>query len=136
MPYAIKCGARDLDGTDMALLSACIARDYKLTRTLTDDMGKLVTELKSGSVAVCNVGGDRDGYKGVFSTGGHYIVAVGVADDAVTLVDPGMYDAKYSSAYRASKVNILSLEGILAADKAVLDKDCANRSPRYYILSK
>ena len=123
----------------MRLLSACIARDYGLSRLLTDDIGKLTASLKNGAVAVCNVGGDNDstGYKGVFSTGGHYLVAVGVADDAILLVDPGMYDTRYASAYRASKVNVLSIkEGILAADKAVLDGDCSNRSPRYYILSK
>ena len=137
--YAIKCGARVSGGTDMQLLSACIARDYGLTRTLTDDVGKLTASLKNGAVAVCNVGGDNDstGYKGVFSTGGHYLVAVGVDDDAVLLVDPGMYDTKYSSSYRSSKVNVLSVkDGIIAADKAVLDGDCANRAPRYYIFQK
>ena len=133
--YAIKCGARISGGTDMRLLSACIARDSSLVRELTNDVGKLTDALKNGAVAVCNVGGDRDGHEGVFSDGGHYLVAVGVADDAVILVDPGMYDAKYSGACRSSKVNVLK-EGILAADKAVLDGDCSNRSPRYYILSK
>jgi hypothetical protein len=121
----------------MKLLSACIARDYSLVRELTDDVGKLTASLKNGAVAVCNVGGDRDGYNGVFSDGGHYLLAVDAADDAVLLVDPGMYDTRYSSEYRASKVNVLSVkDGIIAADKAVLDGDCRTRSPRYYIFSK
>ena len=127
----------------MQLLSTCIARDYSLTRELADDVDKLTASLKNGAVAVCNVGGDIKTstgkliYEGVFSDGGHYLVAVGAADDAVILVDPGMYDTRYSSEYRASKVNVLSVkDGILAADKAVLDKDCANRSPRYYIFNK
>ena len=135
--YAIKCGARISGGTDMKLLSACICRDYRLVRELTDDVGKLTASLKNGAVAVCNVGGDRDGYEGVFSDGGHYLVAVGAADDAVLLVDPGMYDTKYSGEYRSSKVNVLSIRaGLIAADRAVLDKDCANRAPRYYIFQK
>lgn len=141
--YAIKCGARISGGTDMKLLSACIARDYSLTRELTDDVDKLTASLKNGAVAVCNVGGDIKTsageviYKGVFSTGGHYLVAIGVADDAVLLVDPGMYDTRYSSEYRASKVNVLSIrDGLIAADKAVLDGDCRTRSPRYYIFNK
>jgi hypothetical protein len=126
----------------MKLLSACIARDYSLVRELTDDVGKLTASLKNGAVAVCNVGGDiksngRIVYDGVFSDGGHYLVAVDAADDAVLLVDPGMYDTRYSSEYRASKVNVLSIrDGLIAADRAVLDKDCRTRSPRYYIFSK
>ena len=121
----------------MALLSSCICRDYSLVRELTDDVDKLTASLKSGAVAVCNVGGDRDGYEGVFSDGGHYLVAVDAADDAVLLVDPGMYDTRYSSEYRASKVNVLSIrDGLIAADRAVLDRDCANRAPRYYIFQK
>ena len=135
--YAIKCGARVSGGTNMMLLSSCIARDYGLTRTLTDDIGKLTASLKNGAVAVCNVGGDRDGYEGVFSDGGHYLVAVDAADDAVLLVDPGMYDTKYSGEYRSSKVDVLSVkDGLIAADRAVLDRDCANRAPRYYIFQK
>ena len=132
--YAIECGARANGGTDMAALSASIARDYGLQRSTTDSTDELLDALEGGAMAIVNVGGDRKGHDGIFSTGGHYLVAVAADEGAVLLVDPGIYHGKYAGKYRAERVAVLG-DAVACMAKA-LASDCENRSPRYYILGK
>lgn len=87
------------------------------------------SEFRGGGVAIANVGGDRGSYKGVFSDGGHYLVALGAAPDGrVILADPYLYDGKYTKPHRRS---VEVVDKLLYAPAAVLDKDADNRTPRY-----
>ena len=138
--YAIKCGARVDTGTDMALLSANVARDSGLARTRTDSIDELKAAISDGGMAICNVNGnikDRSGkliYRGVFSSGGHYVVVVSIDGNTAIIADPGMYPGKYDGKYRAAQVAVLG--DVLSADVSVLDKDSRYRSPRFYLFRK
>lgn len=127
--YAIACGARVSGGTDMRKLSQHLAEDFNLDVRTTDDADELVKHLEAGGIAIANVGGDRTGYKGVFSDGGHYLVALGIAPDGrILLADPYLYEGKYAQPHRRS---VEVVDELLYAPADVLDKDAENRSPRY-----
>lgn len=127
--YAISCGARVSGGTDMRKLSRHLAEDFNLGVRTTDDADELLAHLKSGGIAIANVGGDRGSYKGVFSDGGHYLVVLGAAPDGrIILADPYLYDGKYAQPHRRV---VEVVDNLLYAPADVLDKDAENRSPRY-----
>jgi len=80
-------------------------------------------------VAICNTAG-----KGMFSTDGHYVVALGLLDGKICLADPGLYAGKYSTARRRAAVTLSG--DLLLTTLSVLDADCVGRWPRYYLLSR
>ena len=131
-PYAIKVGARVIGGTDMRKLSNALAADFGIKFAEYSRVEGLVSLLKAGGIAICNVAGDRAGHKGIFSNGGHYIVAAGIAADGrIIIYDPGLYKGKYSSAYRKKYVEVSGDRLLVSAE--ALDKDCEGRNPKYYL---
>lgn len=128
-------GARVTTGTDMIKLSEYLKRQYKLNLGKYDDVNRLKADIKGGRVAIANVGGDRTGYKGVFSNSGHYIVVYGTKDGDPIIYDSGYYQNKYDSSYRSARVTI-GKNNQIYTDWAILNQDCSNRSPRYYVFWK
>ena len=130
--FAQNIGARVSSGTDMEVLGNSIANVYQFNVERTNDIDMLKSALQNNAVAIINVGGDRTGYKGVFSDSGHYLIAYGVLDDGDTImmVDPYMYSGKYSASYRQA---VTVVRDFIYAASAVVDKDASNRSPRYTI---
>ena len=129
--FALECGARVSTGTDMAVLAKALARAFGLTVRHTNSVTDLPAALKRGAIAIANVGGDRSGYKGVFSDGGHYVVVLGLAPDGrLMLADPGFYAGKYQKPHRKA-VEVAG--NLLYAPPQVLDKDAQNRNPRYLL---
>lgn len=126
---AINGGARVSGGTDMKRLSSLICKQYGLQCTQTSSITELQAHLKRGGVAICNTAG-----RGMFSTGGHYIVALGMLDGKVCFADSGLYTGKYSTAARRAKVTVSG--DLIFAKPGVLDADCVGRWPRYYLFSK
>ena len=133
--FAQNIGARVSSGTDMKVLGDGIANVYQFNVERTNDINILKSALQNSAVAIINVGGDRTGYKGVFSDGGHYLIAYGVLDDGDTImmVDPYMYSGKYSASYRQA---VTVVRDFIYAASAVVDKDASNRNPRYTIFTK
>ena len=133
--YAIANDARAASGTDMGILGKALERDFNLRRTTTNDMNVMVGMVKEGALAVINVGGNRGSYKGVFSDGGHYIIALGVADDGrLILADPYLYSGKYDTDRRAARVKVVDDLVYAAPETAHIDAD--NRNPRYTIFAR
>ena len=126
---AINGGARVSGGTDMRRLASLICARYGLRVTTTSSVTELQAHLKKGGVAICNSAG-----RGMFSTGGHYVVALGALGGKLCIADPGLYTGKYSTAARRAKVTVSG--DLIFADAATLDNDCIGRAPRYYLFSK
>lgn len=133
--FAQNIGARVSSGTDMEVLGNGIANVYQFNVERTNDIDMLKSALQNNAVAIINVGGDRPGYKGVFSDSGHYLIAYGVLNDKDTILmaDPYMYSGKYSASYRQA---VTVVRDFIYAASAVVDKDASNRSPRYTIFTK
>jgi len=133
--YAINKRARVSGGTDMNVLAKALAADYGLTVKATNDEAELLNHLRAGGMAIANVGGNRGGWIGVFSDGGHFIVVAGLTDAGkVIVLDPGYYSGKFNGAGRKGKVTISGNQCI--CDISVLGKDTENRSPAYWLFSK
>ena len=78
-------------------------------------------------MVVANTCGDRpeDGYVGVFSDSGHYILLTGAKDGRVSVLDPMYRPGRFDKPGRAGKV---VMEGNLAhADFSVVASDCVRR---------
>lgn len=126
---AVAGGARVSGGTNMPQMVTLICRDYGLKSKQTSSVFDLQQHLKSGGVAICNTAGN-----GMFSTGGHYVLALGELNGKICIADSGMYTGKYSSAKRRAAVSVSG--DLIFASAATLDADCKGRWPRYYLLSK
>lgn len=126
---AVNGGARVSGGTDMKRLATLVARQYGLRVNTTSDRTTLLEHLRRGGVAICNTAG-----RGMFSSGGHYVVALGELGGKVCIADSGLYTGKYSTAARRAKVTVSG--DLIFADAATLDADCIGRYPRYYLFSK
>lgn len=126
---AVSGGARVPGGTDMGQLVALLCRSYGLKSKQTSSVHGLREHLLAGGVAICNAAG-----RGMFSTGGHYITALGMMGDKVCIADSGLYSGKYSTARRKPYVTVSG--DLIFTGAATLDKDCIGRWPRYYLLSK
>lgn len=126
---AVEGGARVSGGTNMQKLTALVCQKYNLRCATTSSISVLRSHLKKGGVAICNTAGN-----GMFSTGGHYVVALGELSGKICIADPGLYTGKYSGAKRRAKVTVSG--DLLLADAGTLDADCSGRWPRYYLLSK
>ena len=131
--FAIVCGARVPGGTNMRTLSTALCKTFPMKCETTNDIDKLVACVKNGGIAVANVGGERSGYKGVFSNGGHYVVVFDISGSRLRIADPLLYNGKFDKPHR----NAVTVSGKEAkAAPNVLDKDCDNRNPRYYLYTK
>ena len=124
---AVRCGARVPGGTDMKKLTGELCRRYGLKCTQSNHLYELTAHLKAGGVAICNTAG-----RGMFSTGGHYVVALGFLGDKLCVADPGLYAGKYTTARRKAAVQVTG--DLLLTDPSTLDADCVGRWPRYYLL--
>ena len=133
-PWSIEIGARVSGGTDMYRLGREAARRFGLDFTTTSDVGVMLDALRGGAWAIANVGGDRNGYTGVFSSGGHYVVVRGLDASRLIIWDPGYYIGKFDRAGRYGKVTVKGHD--LYTLPAILDADCSNRWPRYYLFKK
>lgn len=126
---AVSGGARVSGGTDMKRLASLICGRYGLKVTTTSSLPELQRHLIRGGVAICNSAG-----RGMFSTGGHYVVALGILGGKVCIADPGLYTGKYSTAARKAKVTVSG--DLVFADAETLNADCIGRAPRYYLFTK
>ena len=126
---AVNGGARVSGGTDMRRLASLICGRYGLKVATTSSLPELQRHLIRGGVAICNSAG-----RGMFSTGGHYVVALGILGGKVCIADPGLYTGKYSTAARKAKVTVSG--DLVFADAETLNTDCIGRAPRYYLFSK
>ena len=130
-------GARETVGTNFFILAPYLAQRAGLNYRVEWDPGKVLRFLqqKNGMV-VANTQGDRkqDGYTGVFSDSGHYIVLAGAQQRTVKVWDP-MYKQgsdRYDVPGRRGKV---VLDGNDAyADFSVIEEDCRDRP--YFLFEK
>ena len=90
--------------------------------------------LAKGGLAIANSGGDREGYTGVFTHGGHYILVVSADDNEACILDPSYKEGKYEEPGRDGKAR--AVDGFVYCSLKVLAEDCANRTPSYYLFSR
>lgn len=128
---SVSTGANHGVGTDMKLLAPALARRFRLKLRTSSDVNELLVCLHQGGCAIVNVGGDREGYTGTFSKGGHYIVALSCTDQEICILDPSFTADKFSDEPRSSRVRTNNIW--IYCSPEVLAQDAANRSPSFYL---
>ena len=120
-------------GTDYDIYAPAFAERLGLEWEGTDDPERLRYCLRTGGAAVVLVSGDRDGYTGVFSYTGHYVVAVSEERDGrIAVLDPAYFPDKYEEEGRKGLVEMK--DGVLAVcDMQVLMNDTETISPSFYL---
>ena len=128
--FAKACGSREGFGTNLYIYSRAFARHFDLDLTETEDAEEALRFLqqKKGMV-IANTQGDRpaDGYVGVFSNSGHYIVLADAEGTTVKVWDP-MYKLgsdRFDIPERRDKVRLDGTDAY--ADMSVIAQDCKDR---------
>lgn len=120
-------------GTDYTIFAPAFAEKLNLKLEMTDDAERVRDCLRTGGAAVIHSGGDKDGYVGVFTHGGHYVTAVNEeADGRIAVLDPSYVEGKYDEEGRRGKVEMKG-KYIALCELKVLQEDAANRSPGFYL---
>ena len=129
---AVSCGARVDGGTDMPTLLKAASEKYGFTYTGTYKNSDLLAHLKSGGTAILHGGSE---YK-LFSSGGHFLAAVGVSGETVTVLDSYWYDGKYTSTtIRRNNVKVIQ-KGVIQTSLSQCGRATLDRNPSYYLITK
>ena len=118
-------------GSDMTVLGPVIAEKYNLAYGETSDKTELLNHLKNGGAVVANVGGDHDGYKGLFSKGGHYIALLWANEDEICVLDPSWKQEK------SDAQDVIREDGdFVYCSLDLIAKETENRTPSYYLFKR
>ncbi len=129
---AVSCGARVSGGTNETTLLEAASSIYGFTYTSTNDAEDLREHLENGGIAIIHAGTSYP----LFTTAGHYMAAVDIDGDDVTLLDSYWYEDKYTSTeIRAENVTVLGTGVVQTALDQIVEAT-ADRSPCYYLLYK
>ena len=129
-----RSGANRQIGTRMQYLGPMIAELYGLEYSSTTDIHVLLEHLQKGGEAAVNVGGDHDDHIGLFSKGGHYIVAVSYDGEEVCILDPSYKVGKYEEEGRKGKVRVDYPFVYCSAED--LDADVKNKPIPYFLFKR
>ena len=123
---AIACGAREKPGTDLYIFAPVFAEKVGLRLTVTEDAEMVHSFLRDKrGMVIANTRGDREGYTGVFSDSGHYIVLTDLEGDNVRVLDPMYRPGRFDILGRKGKVTMEGNEAV--ASFSIIPEDCKNR---------
>ena len=126
-------GANLRKGTNYHRFAPAFAEKLGLDLEMTNDPQRLRYCLRTGGAAVLHVKGDREGRVGVFSHGGHYVVAISEERDGrIAIMDPSQKEGKYEEEGRQGLVELK--KGFVAVcDMQVVVEDTAPAEPSFYL---
>lgn len=75
-----------------------IADEFDIGYEETSSLSRALELLKNNNYIIASCG------NGLFTTGGHYIVIVGIDDDVLKIYDPYLYNGKFNTSTRRGKV--------------------------------
>lgn len=131
--FALQTGARVFGGTDLRLLGKALAARFGLFYLATGELDALLRHVASGRPAVANVGGNREGHRGLLSEGGHYVTVFAAEDGFLTVGDPGYFPGKYGADFPHRQSAVTPAGALLRISPSDLAADCEKRSPRYHL---
>lgn len=97
----VKYGYRSANNGTYWSAYRAVANEFNIGYTETSDIQKALDLLRSKNYVICSVG------NGLFTTGGHYIVIVGIENDStLKIFDPYLYNGKFETSTRRGKVAV------------------------------
>lgn len=130
---SLNCEANHLRGTDYKRFAPVFAKELNLDYEMTNDPERLRYCLRTGGAAVLHIMGDREGYTGVFSHGGHYVTAISEERDGrIAILDPSFLGGKYEEEGRKGLVEV-KYDSLAVCDMKVLVEDTMPKDPSFYL---
>ncbi len=77
-----------------------VADEFNIGYTETSDIQRAIELLRNNNYVVASVG------NGLFTTGGHFIVLVGIDGDTIKVYDPYLYAGKFETSTRRGKATV------------------------------
>ena len=77
-----------------------IADEFDIGYAETTSISSAISQLRNNHYVVASVG------NGLFTTGGHFIVLVGIDGDTIKIYDPYLYSGKFDTSTRRGKVSV------------------------------
>ncbi len=121
-------------GTDIHILGAVLAEKFNLDFEMTNDINKLVTHLQNGGEAIVNVAADENGV-GIFTKGGHYIVATAYVNGEIEILDPSFTRTKYTAEHCQGKVRIVG-PFVYSSPETLASESVPRREHPFYLFKR
>lgn len=99
-------GANKKIGSCLELLGPALAEKFHLEYKNSNEIEDVLQCLRVGGRVIINVGGDHDGYVGLYSHGGHYVIAIAYDGKELCILDPSYKEGKYEIEARKGKVRV------------------------------
>ena len=96
----VKYGYRSANNGTYWSAYRAVANEFNIGYTETSDIQKAIQLLESKNYVIVSCG------NGLFTTGGHYIVIVGIEGNAFKIYDPYLYSGKFDISTRRGKVQV------------------------------
>jgi hypothetical protein len=128
-------GANGRVGSRLRILGPAMAEKYGLVYDYTNDPEKMLDCLSRGGLAVANVAGDREGYKGLFSYTGHYVVIMKAEGTLLCVADPAYRYGKYDTEENRPRISRIEVP-LVWAELKYMEEDVAPRDIHYYLFYK
>lgn len=120
-------------GTDYKRFAPAFAEKCGLDLETTNDPERLRYCLRTGGAAILHAKVDRDGYVGVFTRRGHYIVAISEERDGrIAILDPSYKKGKFDEEGRKGLVEMKN-DFIALCDMQVIIDDTLIADPAFYL---
>ena len=127
------CKANLHVGTDIHVLGPAVAEKFNLDFEMTNDIDKLVAHLINGGEAIVNVAA-VDGV-GIFTKGGHYIVATAYVDGEIEILDPSFTRAKYTAEHCEGKIRIAA-PFVYCSPETLAGESVPHRTHPFYLFKR
>lgn len=96
----VKYGYRSANNGTYWSAFRAVADEFNIGYTETTDIQKALQLLQNNHYVIVSCG------NGLFTTGGHFIVLVGIDGDTLKIYDPYLYSGKFSTSTRRGKVTV------------------------------
>lgn len=126
---SVRAGANHF-GTDMPIFAKEIAERYGLELSSGSSKEELMNGLRTGAVAIIHAGKP----KGLFSDGGHFVLAAKAEGENIYIIDPSFKQEKYDKDYRQGLFTMEPPYIVVSADN-VMDQ-IKYRMPPWYLFRK
>ena len=125
--------ANTMVGTNYSCYAPAVARKFGLKVQASMDEKDLQNCLRTGGAAVVQVRGDRNGQKGLFTNGGHYMTVVWEEPDGrFAILDPSYREGKFNDPDRQGKVEVKN-DNVILCSPEILAQEARPDRFHYYL---
>ena len=131
---SMSVGGNHSSGTDMEIFGPAVAEKFNLDYKTSTDIHEVIEAVRDGGRVIALVGHTEPQHKGIFTTGGHYIVVISATDVEVCILDPNWTSKNFK---KWQKEGLVRMEGTLVyTTPEILHNEIKTVYPGYYIFRR